>query len=334
MKPTGIILFVILTLFVAVISIGLELYQYALTATGEGDTIRVVWIRPGQSFSETVTQLRKAGLVRHPNKFRWLARLRGDDRRVRAGEYVLAGSMSPGAILETLVKGDVLLHKVLIPEGATVLEIGDILEREGLVSREDFLQAAFDPGRIRALGLEGDTLEGYLFPETYHFPKGVTAAEVINKMVAQFYLVFTSTWTQRAHAVDLTIPQVVTLASIVEKETARSEERPLVAAVFLNRLKRGIRLESDPTVIYGIKGFDGNLTRKDLQTVTPYNTYKIKGLPPGPIASPGRASIEAVLYPSDESYLFFVSKNDGSHHFSLTLHEHNQMVRRYQLHCP
>ncbi len=147
-------------------------------------------------------------------------------------------------------------------------------------------------------------------------------------------MVFTSTWTERAHAVDLTIPQVVTLASIVEKETARSEERPLVAAVFLNRLKRGIRLESDPTVIYGIKGFDGNLTRKDLQTVTPYNTYKIKGLPPGPIANPGRASIEAVLYPSDESYLFFVSKNDGSHHFSLTLHEHNQMVRRYQLHCP
>jgi UPF0755 protein len=129
-----------------------------------------------------------------------------------------------------------------------------------------------------------------------------------------------------------TVHEVVTLASIVEKETAKPEERPVIAAVFLNRLKRGMRLESDPTVIYGIQDFDGNLTRKDLGILTPYNTYRITGLPPGPIANPGRASIEAVLYPSQEPYLYFVSKNDGSHHFSLTLSEHMRMVRRYQLH--
>lgn len=205
------------------------------------------------------------------------------------------------------------------------------LERAGLVSAEAFLQAASDPGLIESLGIEGYPFEGYLFPETYNFPKGVTAEQIIKKMVDHFRSVFTPAWTERAHAMGFTIHQVVTLASIVEKETSKPEERPLIASVFLNRLKRRMRLESDPTVIYGIKDFDGNLTRKDLRTMSPYNTYRIKGLPPGPIANPGRASIEAVLYPSEEPYLYFVSKNDGSHHFSPTLREHNRMVRRYQL---
>jgi UPF0755 protein len=149
-------------------------------------------------------------------------------------------------------------------------------------------------------------------------------------MVDHFSSVFTPAWIERAQEMGFTVHQVVTLASIVEKETGKPEERPIIAGVFLNRLKRGMRLESDPTVIYGIADFNGNLTRKDLETPTPYNTYLNKGLPPGPIANPGRASIEAVLYPSENSYLFFVSKNDGSHHFSSTLAEHNRMVRKYQ----
>jgi UPF0755 protein len=312
--------------------LGLSLYRYATTPSGASDMSAIVWVKPGQRFSETVTQLQEAGLVRHPEKFRWLAYLKGDERRIRAGEYVLQGSMSPLAILETLVRGKGLLHKVVIPEGSTMFKIGQILEKAGLVVQEAFLKAASDPGLTKALGVEDETFEGYLFPETYHFAKGVSAREIIEKMVTQFRSVFTPAWAERARTMGRTVHEVVTLASIVEKETAKPEERPVIAAVFLNRLKRGMRLESDPTVIYGIQDFDGNLTRKDLEIFTPYNTYQITGLPPGPIANPGRASIEAVLYPSQEPYLYFVSKNDGSHHFSLTLSEHMRMVRRYQLH--
>ena len=306
------------------------LYQYATTPAGISKTRHVVWIEPGQSFGETAAQLEKVGLVRYPKRFRWLAYLRGDETRIRAGEYLLSASMSPSAILDTIVRGEILLHKVVIPEGASIFNIGKILEKADLVSEKAFLQTASDSDLVKALGIEGHTVEGYLFPETYHFPKGVTTEHIVKKMVAHFRSVFTTDWTKRARAMGFTTLQVVTLASIVEKETARPEERPLIAAVFLNRMKRGMRLESDPTVIYGIKDFDGNLTRKDLKTMSPYNTYRIKGLPPGPIANPGRASIEAVLYPSEKPYLYFVSRNDGSHHFSQTLSEHNRMVWRYQ----
>jgi UPF0755 protein len=326
---------IVISLFVLSIvagGLGVSMYRYATTPSGNGDLTAILWVKPGQTFAETVTQLTEAGLVRHPEKFRWLAYLKGDERRIRAGEYLLVGSMPPLAILQTLVDGKGLLHKVVIPEGFTMFKIGQLLEKKGLVLQEAFLKAASDPSLAKALGVGGDTLEGYLFPETYHFARGVTAQEIIEKMVAQFHSVFTPAWVERARQLGHTVHEVVTLASIVEKETARSEERPVVAAVFLNRLKRGMRLESDPTVIYGIRGFDGNLTRKDLEIFTPYNTYQIHGLPPGPIANPGRASIEAVLYPSQEPYLYFVSKNDGSHHFSRTLSEHKKMVRRYQLH--
>jgi UPF0755 protein len=290
----------------------------------------VVWIRPGQSFPETVSQLESAGFVKHPQLFRWIARYRGDDRHIRAGEYQLQTSMTPKEILDALVSGKTLLHKVVIPEGSTMDKIGEILESAELVSQRDFVQAASDPRLVDALGVEDPTLEGYLFPETYHFPRGVTAEEVIRNMVSGFRSVFTPQWAERAQAMGLSVHEVVTLASMVEKETGNPKERPLIAGVFLNRLKRGMRLESDPTVIYGMNDFDGNLTREDLETFTPYNTYLIKGLPPGPIANPGRAALEAVLYPSEEPYLYFVSKNDGSHHFSRTFSEHNQMVQRYQ----
>ena len=310
------------------------LYQYAVTPVHISQASGVVWIKPGQTFPETVVQLQKAGFIQHPQLFRWIARYRGDDRHIRAGEYELGTSMAPREILDALVSGKTVLHKVVIPEGCTIPKIGEILENAGLVSQEDFVQAASDASFVKALGLEGSTFEGYLFPETYYFPKGVAAEEVIRKMVSGFRSVFTPAWAERAQAMGLTVYEVVTLASLVEKETGNPEERPLIAGVFLNRLKRGMRLESDPTVIYGMSNFDGNLTRQDLETPNPYNTYLIKGLPPGPIANPGRASLEAVLYPSKEPYLYFVSKNDGSHHFSRTLDEHNQMVRKYQLRKP
>jgi UPF0755 protein len=310
--------------------IGLSFYGYATTPQQSSGATVAVWIRPGQNFSETIVQLQEVGMVLYPKRFRWLAYFRGDERRIRAGEYLLQRSMAPAEILETLVRGNPILHEVFVPEGSTLLRIGQILEAMGLVSREPFLEKASDPSLIKALGVEGDTFEGYLFPETYRFAKGVSAEKIIRKMVSQFHSVFTPAWNQRAREMGLSTHEVVTLASIVEKETAKPEERPLIAAVFLNRLRLGMGLESDPTVIYGIKDFDGNLTRRDLETPSPYNTYRIVGLPAGPISSPGRDSMEAVLYSSEQPYLYFVSKNDGSHHFSCTLAEHNRMVDRYQ----
>jgi len=330
MKAFVIIALAVLSLCVVAGGTALYLHQYATTPIGGSETSAVVWIKPGQRFSETIEQLQEAGLVNSSDKFRWIARVTGKDRRIQAGEYRLSTSMTPLGILDTLVRGRSLLHRVVIPEGLTLSRVGEIVEEAKLVSQAAFLEAASGPERLKALDIEGTTLEGYLFPETYDFPKGVAAEEVIQTMVDHFSSVFTPEWTERANEMGFTIHQVVTLASIVEKETGAPEERPVIARVFLNRLKRGMRLESDPTVIYGIADFNGNLTRKDLETPTPYNTYQIKGLPPGPIANPGRASIEAVLYPSDNPYLFFVSKNDGSHHFSSTLAEHNRMVRQYQ----
>jgi UPF0755 protein len=330
-KATKILLYAILIVFLGVAGVGLWFYQYMVTPVGTSDAQVSVWVKPGQGFFETIDQLQDVGLVKHPEKFRWLAYLQQYERRIRAGEYALAASMSPQAILTTLVRGETILHKVVVPEGATMGKIGQLLEKEGLVSSNDFMLAATNPDLVAALGWEGDTLEGYLFPETYHFPKGVTAEQVISKMVAQFQTVFEPAWSDRARDMGFSVHEVVTLASIVEKETAKTEERPRIAAVFLNRLKRNMRLESDPTVIYGMEHFDGNIRRKDLKTPTPYNTYRIKGLPPGPIANPGKDSIKAVLFPPEEPFLYFVSKNDGSHHFSRTFSEHNRMVRKYQL---
>ena len=329
-KTWVIIGFAVLSLFALAAGAAFSLYRYAHSPIDASETTAVVWIEPGQSFSESVSQLEKANLIRRPKRFRWVALLTGTDRRIQAGEYRLSTSMTPVDMLDTMARGKRVLHKVVIPEGTTVFRISEIMDESGLLPREAFLKAASDFELMEALGVEAAGFEGYLFPETYHFQRGVTAEEAIRTMVEHFFLVFSSARMERAHALGLSVHDVVTLASIVEKETARPEERPLIARVFLNRLEGGMRLESDPTVIYGIDDFDGNLTRKDLETPTPYNTYQIRGLPPGPIANPGEASIDAVLYPSDEAYLYFVSKNDGSHHFSRTFEEHNRMVRQYQ----
>jgi UPF0755 protein len=201
----------------------------------------------------------------------------------------------------------------------------------GFASKIEFIKAASNADLARSMGLEAETFEGYLFPETYFFPKQVSVEIIIATMVQRFWSVFTPPWQDRAKNLGFTVHQIVTLASIIEKETGASFERPIISSVFHNRLKKKMRLESDPTVIYGIKNFNGNLTRQDLQTETPYNTYKIRGLPAGPIANPGRASLEAALYPENTAYIYFVSKKDSTHYFSTNLKEHNFAVKKYQL---
>lgn len=290
-----------------------------------------VLIPEGSTFREVVHALDEEGLLRSPTGFYLMARVLGVAGSMQAGEYELNTAMTPAVILQKLVSGDVVKYRVTIPEGYNVRQIAVRLEELGIIQeQEEFLQAAFSSDFNSMLGIAGESVEGYLFPDTYLFPKGLTPDEVIKTMGGKFKRVYTPDFSLRAAELGMTDREIVTLASIIEKETGLPEERRLISAVFHNRLKRGIALASDPTVIYGIKDFDGNLRKRDLEQRTPYNTYLIQGLPPGPIANPGKASIEAALYPATVKYLYFVSRNDGSHHFSATLREHNAAVRRYQ----
>jgi UPF0755 protein len=329
MKKTFLIL--IFLLFAFLTSVGTELSHYADAPVGVGDAKKLIVISPGQGFGALSASLEEIGMVRSPLKFRLLARFEGYDKKIRAGEYQVSLSMSPRQILEMAASGKVYLRKLTIPEGYDISQIAEAVAKAGFAKQEDFVKAASDKDFMRRKGIEAETLEGYLFPDTYHFAKGSKPQAIVSAMTDRFEAVFRPEWKQRAADLGFSVHQTITLASIIEKETGLASERPLVASVFHNRLKRKMRLESDPTVIYGIENFDGNITRKDLERVTPYNTYKISGLPPGPIASPGAKSIEAALYPADTPFLFFVAKGDSSHQFSTTFAEHLQAVRKYQL---
>ena len=314
-----------------VLALGVDAVVFlALPPAFRGTETSVV-VEKGSTFKEVVQVLDEEGLLRSPAKFSLMARILGVTERVQAGEYTLNTAMIPPVILRKLVTGDVVKYRITIPEGYTVRQIAFRLEEKGIIpGQEEFLAEAFSPDSAAGLGITGKSVEGYLFPDTYLFPKGVVPAEIIKTMVSRFTKVYTPAFSQRAAKLGLTDREVVTLASIIEKETGVASERPLISAVFHNRLKRGMPLCSDPTVIYGIADFDGNLRKRDLTTLTPYNTYMIQGLPPGPIANPGEASIFAALYPAPVNYLYFVSRNDGSHHFSTTLREHNKAVQQYQ----
>jgi UPF0755 protein len=300
----------------------------ALSPVGAGARIFVV--AEGATLGSVSRDLADAGLVRSRLAAEWWGRVHGLAGELRAGEYELSAGLSTPQILERIAAGRVRTLEVAIPEGFTAEEIAGRLEERGLADGEAFLAAVHDPAFAERLGVEGESLEGYLFPETYHLARGLPAREVARAFVGQFLAV----WRQiepRAQERGLSMREAVTLASIVEKETGAPEERPLIASVFLNRLARGMRLESDPTTIYGIRGFDGNLKRAHLEDAgNPYNTYLIPALPPGPIANPGEAALVAVVEPAESDYLFFVSKNDGTHVFSRTYREHANHVNRFQ----
>jgi len=290
-----------------------------------------VVLPPGQNFLDILKGLVDARVVTDPRRFRLLVRLLGYDRRIKAGEYLFTSAMSPIEILDKLARGKVVMHALTIPEGFNLREIAVLLGRAGMGESDAFLSKVMDPGFAAAKGIAGRSLEGYLFPDTYFFPRNTEIERIIQTLLDRFNAVYSPEWTDRSRRVGLTRHEVVTLASIIEKETGVAEERARISSVFHNRLKKGMRLQSDPTVIYGIKNFNGNITREHLNTPTPYNTYQIGGLPPGPIASPGRAALWAVLFPEETDFLYFVARGDGTHQFSKSLAEHNQAVRRYQL---
>ncbi|MCK5783347.1 MAG: endolytic transglycosylase MltG [Desulfobacterales bacterium] len=292
---------------------------------------KVVAIHPGEGLSATAKKLNQDGIIVHPEKFRMFARLKGYDKKIKAGEFLLSSAMSPDTILNTIVNGKVILHKLTIPEGYNIRQVANLVAREGLATEEDFILAASDASLTKKMSIGGKTFEGYLFPDTYYFPKGTPPRKIISIMAKRFRSVFNPKWIHRAEELGFSVHEITTLASIIEKETGAAFERPIISSVFHNRLKKHMRLETDPTVIYGIDDFDGNITRKHLKRMTPYNTYRIKGLPPGPIANPGLKAIEAALYPDDTRFLYFVSKRDTTHKFSTNIKDHNMAVRKYQI---
>jgi UPF0755 protein len=293
-----------------------------------------VEVPQGTSVAAIGSRLALAGVVPDTWTFRLAARLAGADRRLQAGEYRFAEAASPAAIVSRLAAGDVFKQPVTFPEGLTIAEMAGVFERSGLGSAADFQRAASDPALRVTRSPEARSLEGYVFPDTYPLVRRATATDVVRAMLAGFDRAFDATLKAEAQKHGLSVHAAVTLASLIEKETARAEERPVVSAVYHNRLKIRMALQCDPTVIYALMQagkWNGNLRRVDLQTNSPYNTYRFPGLPPGPIASPGRASLEAAVRPADVPYLYFVSRNDGSHVFATTLAEHQRNVAIWQV---
>lgn len=290
---------------------------------------------PAGAGSRTIgDRLVEAGIVRDALSFRVGLYVSGKARRLQAGEYRFDRAMTPIEVIDKLSRGDVYVINLTFPEGLTVAEMGKIFETHLFGPASAFVAAARDPSSIGALDSGARDLEGYLFPETYLLPRRTDAPRLVKLMTDRFAHVFTPELRQAAEARGLTVRQAVTLASIVEKEASRQEERPLVAAVYANRLRIGMALQCDPTVIYALERaghYAGNLRREDLAFDSPYNTYRYPGLPPGPIASPGRASLEAAVHPAQVDFLYFVSRNDGSHEFARTLEEHNRNVQKWQV---
>ena len=284
----------------------------------------------GESFSSVTGRLEEHGVISHKKIFTLWARLWSLDKKIHWGLYRFELPMAPRKVLNRMVLGQGVFHRITVPEGLTLTEIASLLERQGLGDREKFLKEAGNPELLSLYGLEGKSVEGYLFPDTYYFPSTAGERDVLMAMMEHFDERFSPLMEEQAKGLGLDRHRVVTLASLIEKETGDEAERPLVSAVFHNRLKDRIPLQSDPTVIYGLKNFKGNLTRRDLRNPSPYNTYLIRDLPPGPICNPGFASLWAALFPAEVSYLYFVSKNDGTHFFSETIGEHNRAVNLYQ----
>lgn len=306
-------------------------YSYGNNPPGNLKEGVVIEIAPGSSFTAISKKMEKSGAINNERFFYFYAKLKGLQSRAKAGEYMVEAAMTTNDILDMLVKGSVLHHRITIPEGYNMYQIAELLEEKEIADKKDFIKKVKDKKLIQSLNVKGVSLEGYLYPETYFFHKGMKTEDIIRQMVNRFHTVFTDDLKSKGKKMGFTAQEIVTLASIIEKETGNPDERPLISAAFHNRLKKKMRLQSDPTTIYGIiETFDGNLRKKDLLQKTPYNTYKIDGLPLGPIANPGIESIKAALNPAHVDYIFFVSMNNGSHIFSETYKEHRKNVWKYQ----
>jgi peptidoglycan lytic transglycosylase G len=290
-----------------------------------------IQVSEGMSLKKIAGILQNEGIIRYRGYFELVGRLEGISRRVRVGYYGLNTNMSMWDVLDALRRGKIIEYQVIVPEGYNLYQIGYTLAATPLLSDpNEFIKLVKSKEYVHSLGIDADTLEGYLFPDTYYLPKGIKLEDIPRKMVQRYKAVFSDGYRARAKTLGFTEQQIITLASIVEKEAKVASERKLIAAVYYNRLKQGMKLQADPTAVYGMKAWITKVTAKDLKRNSPYNTYLHKGLPPGPIANPGEGAILATLYPENVDYLFFVAQGDGSHYFSKDYSAHEQAISRYK----
>ena len=311
--------------------LALELYTFGQTPLRVGGQTVTIDVPSGSNFTRVANELERRGIIKSASYFKLLSRWRGGAERIHAGEYAISPGMLPMELRQRMIDGEVIQYSLTIIEGWTFRQMLQALWSHDKIDKH--LQGLDDSEIMRRLGHPGEHPEGRFYPDTYRFPARTTDLDFLKRAYEAMVQALAREWSQRDEGLPLKSPyEALILASIIEKETAVPSERAEIAGVFIRRLQRGMRLQTDPTVIYGMGDrFDGNIRRKDLRRDTPYNTYTRKGLPPTPIALPSGESIHAALHPKAGSSLYFVAKGDGSHHFSATIEEHNAAVRRYQL---
>lgn len=307
------------------------LYLSFIAPKDSGDPEPILFeIAQGKPLKEICSNLQEKGLIKYEWSVCLMARIKKTDDKINAGEYQLSPAMSPQEILRKLVAGEVYKRTVTIKEGVSMRDVGKLIEEAGIITKAEWDAGVVNPELLKIANIPANSFEGYLFPETYYFSRPTTARQIIFTMVEQGEKHWAPYFTEQMEKLGTSRHEILTLASIVEKESGKVDEQPLISAVFHNRLKVGMKLQADPTVIYGIPDFDGNLTKEDLLTPNAYNTYTNFGLPPGPIGNPGESAIRAALFPEPVPYLYFVADGSGGHVFSKTLEEHNDAVDLYQ----
>lgn len=295
---------------------------------GQGSITTDISFPSGSGIRKLANELKAGGVIRSSWHFVIMTRLRGDAHRLKAGEYRFSDNMTPGEILRKIVSGDVDCRKFTLPEGYSIYQAGELLEQKGYFKKDVFLDKCRDRSLLLSLGLSESSAEGYLYPATYNLSKGESVEQLLEQMIAQFNKAYAALQkSEGAHS--LSRHQLVTLASIIEKEAVSVDEKPIISSVFHNRLRIGMSLQSDPTAVYGVRAFSGKVSRADVQRTSPYNTYLNKGLQPGPIGNPGMDAVQAAMNPAKTDFLYFVARQDGTHYFSRSLEEHNRAVVRY-----
>jgi UPF0755 protein len=321
----GISLFLML-----VVSLPLNIYIiFLLSSPGTGKNVRILDFRDGYTLKKVAGELKQSRIISSEWLFILYARLQGADDKVKAGTYQFNDGMKPANILHKLITGEVYNCRFAVPEGYSIYQIAVLLENRGLFRKDAFLAQCFNRSVLAELGIKGSSIEGYLYPSTYNLTPHTTEVDLIREMVKQFKKHFSPEMGIKAKMLRMDTNEILTLASMVEKEAVAPAERPLIASVFHNRLNKKMPLQSDPTAVYRLRAFAGKISKQDIQSDSPYNTYRISGLPPGPIGNPGSEAINAVLSPAKTKYLYFVAKLDGTHYFSTTLDEHNRAVQKY-----
>ncbi|MDD2897572.1 MAG: endolytic transglycosylase MltG [Desulfuromonadaceae bacterium] len=297
---------------------------------GNGTVVCDISFPPGSGIRALAAELKDGGVIRSSWQFILMTRLRGDAHRLKAGEYRFTDAMTPDIILRKIVSGEVDYRKFTLPEGYSIYQAAELLEQKGYFKKDIFLEKCRDAGLLNRLGLRGASVEGYLYPATYNLTRKGSEEQLLEQMVTHFEKAYSTILDMKGERRPaFSRNEIVTLASIIEKEAVTAEEKPIISSVFYNRLRIGMPLQSDPTAVYGVRAFSGKVSKADIMRASPYNTYLNRGLPPGPIGNPGSSAIQAALNPAKTDFLYFVARQDGTHQFSRTLTDHNQAVRHY-----